>query len=62
MYPEEEEEISALLRGMRVAVELARSGKPEQRLHNEGQDVFGKGMWSVVKQAVAGSQWSEESI
>lgn len=54
--------MSTLLRGMWVAVGLAHSRKPEQRLHNEGQDFFGKSMWSVVKQAVAGSHWSEERI
>lgn len=62
MYPGGDGEMSTLLRGMWVAVGLAHSGKPEQRLHNEVQDFFGKNMWFIVKQAVAGSQWSEERI
>lgn len=55
MDPGEEGEPSMLLRGMWVAVELAHSGRPEQKLHNEGQDFFGKNTWFIVKQAVAGS-------
>lgn len=38
-----------------VAAGLGHSGKPEQRQHNEGQVFFGKNIWFIVKQAVAGS-------
>lgn len=36
-----------------VAAGLGHSGKPEQRQHNEV--FFGKNIWFIVKQAVAGS-------
>lgn len=42
MYPGEDGEMATLLRGMWVAVGLAYSGRPEKRLHNEGQDSLAK--------------------